>query len=55
MPSKVFSGAIVGLDAQLVEVEIDVSHGLRSFSIVGLPDKTVEESTVMIKKHSMCS
>ncbi len=52
MPSKVFSGAIVGLDAQLVEVEIDVSHGLRSFTIVGLPDKTVEESTVVIKHSS---
>ncbi len=49
MLSKVFSAAIVGLDAQLVEVEIDVSHGLRSFTIVGLPDKTVEESSVVIK------
>jgi magnesium chelatase family protein len=44
MPSKVFSGAINGLDAQLVEVEIEVSQGLRSFSIVGLPDKAVKES-----------
>ncbi len=44
MPFKVFSGAIVGLDAQLVEVEIDAAFGLRSFTIVGLPDKTVEES-----------
>ena len=44
MPSKVFSGAINGLDAQLVEVEIDVSQGLRSFSIVGLPDKAIKES-----------
>jgi len=44
MPSKVFSGAINGLDAQLVEVEVDVSQGLRSFSIVGLPDKAVKES-----------
>jgi len=44
MPSKVFSGAISGLDAKLVEVEIDVSQGLRSFSIVGLPDKAVKES-----------
>lgn len=44
MPSKIFSGAVVGLDAQLVEVEIDVSQGLRSFSIVGLPDKAVKES-----------
>ncbi|MEK7124317.1 MAG: YifB family Mg chelatase-like AAA ATPase, partial [Patescibacteria group bacterium] len=49
MPSKVYSAAIVGLDAQLVEIEIDVSHGLRSFSIVGLPDKTVEESKERIE------
>ena len=51
MPSKVFSAAIVGLDAQIIEVETDVSYGLRSFNIVGLPDKAVEESTVIIK-HS---
>ncbi len=44
MPSKVFSAAIVGLDAKLVEVEVDVSQGLRSFTIVGLPDKAVNES-----------
>lgn len=44
MPSKVFSAAIIGLDARLVEVEIDVSYGLRSFSIVGLPDKAIKES-----------
>lgn len=49
MPSKVYSAAIAGLDAQLVEVEIDVSRGLRSFSIVGLPDKTVEESKERIE------
>jgi len=44
MPSKVFSGSIIGLEAQLVEVEVDVSQGLRSFSIVGLPDKAIKES-----------
>ncbi len=44
MPSKVFSAAIVGLDAKLVEVEVDVSQGLRSFTIVGLPDKAINES-----------
>ncbi len=44
MPSKVFSGTIVGLDGQLIEVQIDVAQGLRSFTIVGLPDKSVEES-----------
>jgi len=44
VPSKVYSASIVGLDAKKVEVEIDVAQGLRSFSIVGLPDKAVEES-----------
>ena len=49
MPSKVYSAAIVGLEAKPVEVEIDVSHGLRSFSIVGLADKAVEESKERIE------
>jgi len=44
MPSKVFSAAILGLDAQIIEIETDVSYGLRCFNIVGLPDKAVEES-----------
>jgi len=44
MPSKVFSAAIVGLETQVIEVETDVSYGLRHFEIVGLPDKAVEES-----------
>jgi len=44
MPSRVFSAAIVGLDAQIVEVEVNASYGLRYFEIVGLPDKAVEES-----------
>ncbi len=45
MPVKVFSTALVGLDSQIVEVEVDTSFGLHSFDIVGLPDKAVEEST----------
>ena len=53
MPSKIYSAAVVGLDAQIVEVETDVNYGLRSFNIVGLPDKAVEESTV-VTKHSRC-
>ena len=44
MPSKVFSAAICGLDAQIIEVEVDCSYGLRYFNIVGLPDKSVEEA-----------
>jgi magnesium chelatase family protein len=45
MLSKVFSAAVVGLDAVPVEVEVDIaSQGLPSFTIVGLPDKAVEEA-----------
>ncbi|MBI2450945.1 MAG: YifB family Mg chelatase-like AAA ATPase [Parcubacteria group bacterium] len=44
MLAKIFSSAIVGLDAELVEVEIDITPGLHVFHIVGLPDKAIEES-----------
>jgi magnesium chelatase family protein len=44
MPSKVFSAAVVGLESQIVEVETDVSYGLRFFNIVGLADQAVSES-----------
>ena len=43
-PSKIYSAALIGMDAQMVEVEADVAVGLNSFQIVGLPDKTVEEA-----------
>jgi len=43
-PQKVYSAALAGMDAQIVEVEADVSVGLHSFQIVGLPDKAVEEA-----------
>lgn len=42
--NKVFSAAITGLEAELIEVEADLSVGLKYFGIVGLPDKSVEES-----------
>lgn len=54
MLSKVFSAVILGLDAQIVEVEVGVSCGLPVFNIVGLPDKVVQESTVGTK-HSRYS
>lgn len=50
MLAKVFSGATVGLNATLIEVEVDVaSQGLPSFTIVGLPDKAVEESKERVR------
>lgn len=44
MLAKVTSAALVGLDAHLVDVEVDISGGLPQFSVVGLPDATVRES-----------
>ena len=44
MLAKVTSAALVGLDAHLVDVEVDISGGLPQFSVVGLPDATVKES-----------
>ncbi len=44
MPSKIYSAALVGLDAQPVEVEVDLARGLHVFNIVGLPDKAIEEA-----------
>ena len=51
MLSKVFSAALLGLDAQIIEVETDVSYGLRHFEIVGLPDKAVEESKERVEQQ----
>jgi len=44
MPVKVFSGGALGLEAKIVEIEVEVSYGLRRFEIVGLPDRAVQES-----------
>ncbi len=35
MLAKVHTVAVVGLDGEVVEVEVDTSRGLPSFSIVG--------------------
>lgn len=44
MSSRIFSASIQGIEAHPVEVEVDSTPGIHSFCIVGLPDKTVEES-----------
>lgn len=45
MSAKIFSAATVGLDGEVVEVEVDVlSSGLHNFTIVGLADTAVKES-----------
>lgn len=42
--AKVYSAQTTILRARLVTVEVDLSKGLHSFSVVGLPDKAVEEA-----------
>ena len=42
--SVVFSRALAGIDAPLVQVETHLSNGLPAFHIVGLPETAVRES-----------
>jgi len=50
MLSKLLSATLMGIDAHLVEVEVDItSRGLPHFSTVGLPDTAVKESKDRIK------
>ncbi len=44
MLAKVVSCAIVGLEADIVEVEVDITRGGPAFNLVGLPDAAVRES-----------
>src|SRR4030042_2033337 len=49
MLAKVRTAAIVGLDSHLVEVEVDISSGLPSFTIVGLGDTAVQEARERVR------
>lgn len=49
MLSQVLSGTIIGIEAFLVHVEVDISSGLPAFSTVGLPEGAVRESKDRVK------
>ncbi|MFH1775557.1 MAG: YifB family Mg chelatase-like AAA ATPase [Chloroflexota bacterium] len=49
MLARVKSAAVVGLDGQLVDVEVDISPGLPSLTIVGLPDAAVQEAKERVR------
>jgi len=58
MLAKVISCAVVGLEGATIEVEVDISPGLPSFTIVGLPDAAVQEARERVRaaiRHSGCS
>src|SRR5678816_1842275 len=43
MLSRIRSAAVLGIDAYLVDVEVDIAHGLPSFATVGLPQGAIKE------------
>ena len=44
MLAKILSSAVIGIDAFLVEVEVDITSGLPTFTTVGLPETSVKEN-----------
>lgn len=49
MLARIWSAAIVGIDAVKVGVEVDVAGGLPKTIVVGLPDAAVQESKERVK------
>lgn len=49
MFSIVLSSALHGIDGNIIKVEIDISEGLPSFDIVGLPDSSVKEAKERVR------
>jgi magnesium chelatase family protein len=44
MLSQLYSAAVQGVDALLIEIETNLDNGLPSFTVVGLPDNAIKES-----------
>ena len=47
MVARCYSGAINGVDASTVEIEVNSTLSTSSFAIVGLPDQAVKEAKVL--------
>jgi len=47
--ARILSAALVGVEAALVRVEVDVASGLPAFNTVGLPDSAVRESRERVR------
>ncbi len=41
---RTISGTVLGIEAHLIDVEVDFSRGLPAFNVVGLPDTAVKEA-----------
>jgi magnesium chelatase family protein len=49
MWAKVNTCAVLGLQGEIVEVEVDIASGLPAFTIVGLPDTAVQEAKERVR------
>ncbi|MER3544034.1 MAG: magnesium chelatase [Chloroflexota bacterium] len=49
MLAKVMTGAVIGLEGVVVEVEVDSARGLPSFVMVGLADTAVQEARERVR------
>jgi magnesium chelatase family protein len=49
MYCRIYSSAILGIEAYIMEVEVDLGAGLPGFYLVGLPDASVKESRDRVK------
>lgn len=49
MVAKILSSAVIGIDAYVVEVEVDIAQGLPAFATVGLAEGAVRESKERVK------
>ncbi|ERJ90627.1 hypothetical protein HMPREF1992_01526 [Selenomonas sp. oral taxon 892 str. F0426] len=46
---KTYGATTLGIDRQIIDVEVDVSLGLPGFELVGLPDTSVKESKERVR------
>ena len=49
MLARAYGVTLLGLEAHLVEVEVDVGPGLPGFHLVGLPDASVQEARERVR------
>ncbi|MCF6095070.1 YifB family Mg chelatase-like AAA ATPase [Microaerobacter geothermalis] len=49
MYAKLLSGTTIGIEGHQIEVEVDISNGLPSLTVVGLPDSAVKEAKERVR------
>ena len=49
MLTRIYSAATVGLEARVLDIEVDASGGFPRFTIVGLPDAAVREARERVR------